>query len=356
MRKARPALALGTATLLLATALAVAQQQPAELKIIDGPNIESLTDTKAQIAWSTDVEASALVRYGTDQNKLDQTASEKWGGYKTQRSAVHRVSLQHLKPGTTYYYLVESSEGWHKAKNVAKSEVRSFTTKEKGASAPVAANAPVAKSQFADPGANIIQPGNILAGPIAINLQPDSATIWWMSRDASSGQVRFGTEPNKLNEGRAVPSGEVKKVVLDSLTPGATYQFQILDPTDKPIAGGSFKTEAKPAAQAAFRITTGPIFESVGKDTVVINWSTTARSSSLVRYGANPDQLDQVAQAPWGQERHRVTVRGLKPDTRYYFQVESAQAEGSGLSAKSNVAPFRTVAEGQTAMRNPDWQ
>lgn len=341
--------------MLLAASLAFAQQQPTELKIIDGPNIESLTDTKAQIAWSTDVEASALVRYGNDQNKLDQTASEKWGGYKTQRSAVHRVSLEHLKPATTYYYQVESGEGWHKAKNVAKSDVRSFTTKEKGATTNGGSVA-VAKSQFANPGANIIQPGNILAGPIAINLQPNSATIWWMSRDASGGQLRFGTESNKLNEGRAVPQGEVKKVVLDSLTPGATYQFQILDPTDKPIAGGSFKTEGKSGAQSPFKITSGPIFESVGKDTVVISWSTTARSSSIVRYGANPDQLDQTAQAPWGQERHRVTVRGLKPDTRYYFQVESAQAEGSGLSAKSSVAPFRTVAEGQTAMRNPDWQ
>ena len=356
MRIARPAFGLVAAAMLLVSSLAFAQQQPAELKIIDGPNIESLTDTKAQIAWSTDVEASALVRYGTDQNKLDKTASEKWGGYKTQRSAVHRVSLQHLKPGTTYYYQVESGEGWHKAKNIAKSEVRSFTTKEKGASAPGGANVSAAKSQFVAPGANIIQPGNILAGPIAINLQPNSATIWWMSRDASGGQLRFGTEPTKLNEGRAVPPGEVKRVVLDPLTPGTTYQFQILDPTDKPIAVGSFKTEDKPGAQTAFKITSGPIFESVGKDTVVISWSTTARSSSIVRYGANPDQLDQVAQAPWGQERHRVTVRGLKPDTRYYFQVESAQAEGSGLSAKSNVAPFRTVAEGQTAMRNPDWQ
>jgi hypothetical protein len=356
LRKARPAFGLVAAAMLLASALAFAQQQPAELKIIDGPNIESLTDTKAQIAWSTDVEASALVRYGTNSNKLAQTVREKWGGYKTQRSAVHRVSLQHLKPGTTYYYQVESREGWHKAKNIAKSDVRSFTTKEKGGAAAVAANVPAAKSQFVDPGANIIQPGNILAGPIAIDLRPNSATIWWMSRDASGGQLRFGAEPNKLNEGRAVPPGEVKKVVLDPLKPDTLYQFQILDPTDKPVAGGTFKTELKPEAQAAFRITSGPIFESVGKDTVVISWSTTARSSSIVRYGANPEQLDQTAQAPWGQERHRVTVRGLKPDTRYYFQVESAQAEGSGLSAKSSVAPFRTVAEGQTAMRNPDWQ
>ena len=352
MRTAREGLVFVALATLLATSLAFGQQSQADLKIIDGPNLESVTDTKAQIAWSTDVEASALVRYGADPNKLDQTVREKWGGYKTQRSAVHRITLQNLKPKTTYYYQVESGEGWHKANNVAKSDVHSFTTKEKGG----AVSPPAPKSQFADPGANIIQPGNILAGPIAIDLQHNSAMIWWMSRDASGGQLRFGTEPNQLNEGRAVPPGEVKKVVLDSLTPGATYQFQILDPTDKPIAGGSFKTERKTDAASAFRITSGPIFESVGKDTVVISWSTTARSSSLVRYGANPAQLDQTAQAPWGQERHRVTVRGLKPDTRYYFQVESAQAEGSGLSSKSNVAPFRTVAEGQTAMRNPDWR
>jgi phosphodiesterase/alkaline phosphatase D-like protein len=154
-------------------------------------------------------------------------------------------------------------------------------------------------------------------------------------------------------EGIGVPEGEVKKVPLSGLKPDTTYHFQVLDPNDKPIASGSFKTRA---SQSQFGITRGPLIETVGKDTVIVSWSTNARSSSLVHYGASPDQLDQTAQAPWGQERHRVTVRGLKPDTRYYFQVESAQAEGSGLSVKSSVAPFRTVAEGQTAMRNPDWQ
>jgi phosphodiesterase/alkaline phosphatase D-like protein len=344
----------GFAIAVVATSLASAQTAPPDLKIVDGPNIESLTDTRAQIAWSTDVEASALVRYGTTQDKLDQTAREKWGGYKTQRSAVHRVALQSLKPNTTYYYQVESGEGWHKANNVAQSEVRSFTTRSKGATSAAA----VPASQFTEPNANatIIQPGNILAGPIAADLTDRTATIWWMTRDASVGQLRFGTDPSQLDEGKGVPSGEVKKVPLDNLKPDTTYHFQVLDPTDRPIASGSFKTEAKLEGPSQFRITRGPIIETVGKDSVVIGWSTTARSSTTVRYGANPDQLDQTAEAPWGQERHRVTVRGLKPDTRYYFQVESAQAEGSGLSTKSNVAPFRTVAEGQTAMRNPEWQ
>jgi len=349
MHKAMRKFALTVGIIVPAAALAFAQAQPSELKIIDGPSIESLTDTRAQIAWSTDVEASALVRYGTDQRKLDQIVREKWGGYKTQRSAVHRVQLQNLKPNTTYYYQVESGEGWHKAKNVAQSDVRAFTTKEKGATI---ASAPTSTN----PTSAIIQPGNILAGPIAADLSDNSATIWWMTRDTSGGQLRYGTNPSQLVEGIGVPEGEVKKVPLGSLKPDTTYHFQVLDPTDKPIATGSFKTEAKQAAQSQFRITRGPLIETVGKDTVVISWSTSARSSSIVRFGANPDQLDQSAQAPWGQERHRVTVRGLKPDTRYYFQVESAQAEGSGLSAKSSVAPFWTVAEGQAAMRNPEWQ
>jgi hypothetical protein len=346
MKKVLQRFGLTVAAVVLATAFASAQPPPAELKIIDGPNIESLTDTHAQIAWSTDVEASALVRYGTSQNKLDQVVRQKWGGYKTQRSAVHRLQLQNLKPNTTYYYQVESGEGWHKANNTAQSDVRAFTTKEKG----FLPSASAAASASAAP---VIQPGNILAGPIAADLTDRSATVWWMSRDPSGGQLRYGTNPSKLLEGIGVPDGEVKKVPLGDLRPDTTYHFQVLDPNDKPIASGSFKTRA---SQSQFGITRGPLIETVGKDTVIVSWSTNARSSSLVHYGASPDQLDQTAQAPWGQERHRVTVRGLKPDTRYYFQVESAQAEGSGLSVKSSVAPFRTVAEGQTAMRNPDWQ
>jgi phosphodiesterase/alkaline phosphatase D-like protein len=113
--------------------------------------------------------------------------------------------------------------------------------------------------------------------------------------------------------------------------------------------GANYLTEAK-----KIRITKGPIIEYLKDDSAIIAWSTTARSNSIVRYGTDANNLNQTAQAPWGQETHRVTVKNLKPNTTYYFVVESAQAENTGAMAKSEPAPFMTVEKGQQAMINKE--
>src|SRR5215472_12652445 len=75
------------------------------VKITHEPVVELITDSTAQIAWSTNVNAGTLVHYGTDPDKLDHTASMPWGGL------THRVVLKHLEPSTTYYFLAESTQG-----------------------------------------------------------------------------------------------------------------------------------------------------------------------------------------------------------------------------------------------------
>jgi hypothetical protein len=75
------------------------------VKITHGPIVELITDSTAQIAWSTNVNAGTLVHYGTAPDKLDHKASMPWGGL------THRVLLKHLNPATTYYFMAESNQG-----------------------------------------------------------------------------------------------------------------------------------------------------------------------------------------------------------------------------------------------------
>lgn len=83
-----------------------AQDEPTPpVKIVHGPVVELITDSTAQIAWSTNVNAGTLVSYGTDPQSLNNRASMPWGGL------THRVVLKHLNPGTTYYFKVESPQG-----------------------------------------------------------------------------------------------------------------------------------------------------------------------------------------------------------------------------------------------------
>ena len=316
-----------------------------DLKILDGPRVESVTDKTAVIAWSTDVESSAVVHYGTDERGLDLKAMDKWGGQKAGGSVVHRLTIRNLKPGTKYFFQVESGQGWHRSPAIAKSDVQSFTAKPEGY-----------KSVAPIPDTPLIQPGNIVAGPMAMNVTDTLATIWWMSGDSMTGQVVFGKSQLSMDQKLPFKVGEQKNVNLAGLEPSTTYFFRVEDAQGKNMAEGSFKTEPVGYQHAKFKIVSGPTVEVVGKDTATISWSTNARASSILHFGTDPANLDQTAMAPWGQQSHRVVVKNLKPNTKYYFQVESAQAQGTGLSAKSNVAPLHTVAEGQAAMRNPDWR
>jgi purple acid phosphatase-like protein len=75
------------------------------VQIINGPVVENITDTTAQVAWSTNVNSGTTLRYGTDPSHLDLVAGMPWGGL------THRVTLKDLKPNTTYYFKAESAQG-----------------------------------------------------------------------------------------------------------------------------------------------------------------------------------------------------------------------------------------------------
>lgn len=209
-----------------------AQKAP-KAKIIHGPVVESVKPTTATIAWSSNVKASTILKYGTSPSSLNQTAEARWGG------VTHRVYLRDLKPGTTYYYRVESTQ--------------SLGT----------------------------------------------------GSQALSGVEQFHTP------------------------------------------GTAAASSAAAAKAAAVKLTHGPVVEGTSTKGATIAWSTNVPASSILKYGTNPQSLDQTAEVRWGGLTHRVNLRNLQPGATYYYQVESTQAQGTGTKAVSGVEQFRT--KGATA-------
>src|SRR6266550_3940710 len=113
---------------------------------------------------------------------------------------------------------------------------------------------------------------------------------------------------------------------------------------------------AAPAPQAGqdIRITNGPMLEEVNGNAVVIAWSTDVPSSSRVWYATDKNNLTHVAEAPEnGSNTHRVRIDNLRPDTTYYFQVESAQSRGNrGQGESEGVLSFRTLSSGAQTVHN----
>jgi hypothetical protein len=90
------------------------------------------------------------------------------------------------------------------------------------------------------------------------------------------------------------------------------------------------------------KITQGPVVENVTDSTAIIAWSTNVNSGTTLRYGEGPDNLDKTAQMPWGGFTHRVFLKDLKPGTKYYFQAESGQGQGTGTKATAELKSFQT--------------
>jgi purple acid phosphatase-like protein len=119
-----------------------AQKAP-KVKIIHGPVVEGTSTKGATIAWSTNVPASSILKYGTDAQNLTQTAEVRWGGL------THRVNLRNLQPGTTYYYVVESTQAKGTGSQTA-SGVQQFRTKGGTAAAAAATPAEAADARGRD--------------------------------------------------------------------------------------------------------------------------------------------------------------------------------------------------------------
>jgi phosphodiesterase/alkaline phosphatase D-like protein len=102
------------------------------VKIKEGPALELFRNNEAIIRWTstnpggTD-EHFGFVKYGTDPDHLDLTAKSHIRLNRNHPDTVFRVRVEGLKPGTTYYYIVDSLQATGESDGV-KSSVHHFTT------------------------------------------------------------------------------------------------------------------------------------------------------------------------------------------------------------------------------------
>jgi phosphodiesterase/alkaline phosphatase D-like protein len=122
---------------LLAANPTVAQILPPEkkapsVKIIKGPALELALDNLAIIRWTTNTPGGtdvhfSVVYYGTNPKDLSQMAKSQIRINRSHPETIFRVRMGGLKPRTTYYYRVTSTESDGKIDG-EKSPVSQFTT------------------------------------------------------------------------------------------------------------------------------------------------------------------------------------------------------------------------------------
>jgi hypothetical protein len=137
MTRSSLTLIAATAASLIGSNLTSAQQIPGDeharsVQIIVGPELESATEKSAIIRWMSTTPAGpaehfGVVHYGTDPKDLSQMAKSPIRLNMAHPNTIFRVRVDGLKPGTTYYYTVDST-GPDGTSDGVKGTVNQFTT------------------------------------------------------------------------------------------------------------------------------------------------------------------------------------------------------------------------------------
>jgi phosphodiesterase/alkaline phosphatase D-like protein len=213
-------------------------------------------------------------------------------------------------------------------------------------------------------------------GPKLDTVNGNTAVITWSTDLPSSSRVWWSKDKNNLTHLAEGPeSGQTNhKVEILNLEPNTTYYFTVEsgqtrgtkeeNEAETPnvyrfttVAQGQTKRDQTPQVAEAgaaggnlengkVKITNGPVIEAASGNSATIAWSTNIPGSTRVNYGTDINNMNQLAEAPWGQggHTHRVELKNLKPNTTYFFQVETGQAAGSDV--ESHVYSFKTPAHG----------
>lgn len=101
------------------------------------------------------------------------------------------------------------------------------------------------------------------------------------------------------------------------------------------------------------RIIEGPKIELAKENLTIISWTTDNPGGSpvhygVVHYGTDPNRLIEIAKSPirlnpdHSSTVFRVRLDDLKPQTTYYYTIDSMQASGKRDRVKSSVNHFTT--------------
>jgi hypothetical protein len=86
----------------------------------------------------------------------------------------------------------------------------------------------------------------------------------------------------------------------------------------------SFLLLGSSASSFGQRVTRGPYLQLGTPRSVIVKWRTNVATSARVRYGPNPTSLLWHEDQTGTSTEHTVTLRGLTPQTKYYYSVGTA--------------------------------
>ena len=289
--------------------------------ILDGPTVTSKTHDTAVIEWSTDEPASSEVRFGSEARDQQTRSGE--------NEFNHKLVLSNLQAGTTYSYLVASTDA--SGNGATESSTAAFTT---------------------DPELDL-KPPSVISGPAVLYKNDQSATVQWSTDEVAKGVVHFGTT-EELGFVRELPGTErTHSIALTNLQAGTQYFYKVFS-TDLSNNGPVESAVLNFTTDGAADLDPPVLFDGDGDgqpdiavvpsdSSALITWSTDELSDSFVEFGTSPDLLDLRTGDVKDVTAHQLTLTNLTPDTTYYYRVGSID-RANNPATESEVFSFATLA------------
>lgn len=273
--------------------------------ILSGPTVTSKTHDTAIVEWTTDEPAYSDVRFGVE--ALDE-GGETSGTSKT----THKMTLSNLVAGTTYSYLVASTDA--SGNGATESATAVFTT---------------------NPELDLTAPA-ITADPEVVYKNDETAAIQWTTDEEATSEISFGTDES-LGFIRTLPTTDkVHEITLTNLEPSTTYYVQASSidlsnngPTQSAVL--HFTTDAQ-ADQTAPLISGIQVAEA--DSSAIIAWTTDELADSYIDFGTVQGLLDLTVGAVEDVEEHEITLTNLTPGTTYYYTVGSIDRASNSFESE----------------------
>ena len=182
-----------------------------------------------------------------------------------------------------------------------------------------------------------------ISGIEVSNLGETSATVSWTTSEAADAQVEYG--PNKKYGSSTLLDGTLATshtATIQSLEPGKKYHFRV---RSRDRAGNlavsrnhKFKTDPGPDRQGP-RISRVRAWNIRSKKVWII-WATSEKSDSKVDFGVTRTLGESTPVQERMTRYHRVVLRDLAENTRYFYSVTSSDTHGN--ASTSDIYTFKT--------------
>ena len=274
--------------------------------LVSPPVVTDITTKKAEVSWSTDRASDSKISLGT---KSGEYASSEIAN--SNQVSAHKLSLDNLSAGTTYYYKVK----WTDADgNTGTSAENSFKT------------APPPRMS------------EVNVSDITLN----AATIRFTSTDATKVAVYYG-QSEALGGVQIVNTSTAKSsysVRLNNLTDGSKYFYKLVAyDNDGNTYDGNSATFNTPAQPKISNLRFQPI-AGESTSTQQVTWDTNIPSDSMVTYGVVGTEGTNVQVAD-SVTSHSIIIRDLLDNSEYFLIAKSRDSNGNLATSDRQV--FRTA-------------